>query len=317
MPFPDRGLTKRYRKRYDVFHEGRKALVCTSVGCPYRCNFCTCWKMTDGQYALRSPQSVVDEIAAVEEDYVAFADDNTFDRVDRATEMVELIKQRGIRKHFGGYARSDTIARNPELFRKWSEIGLDRLIIGYEAVTDEGLRRLNKRSSMDDNDRAIAILKQYGIVNMAHFAVRQDFTREDFEALWRYVEERDLWMPFFTVLTPLPGSDQWAEVREQVLTESFDLFDLGHSVLPTKLAQDEFLSGVFGLWRRNYSPLRYARKRLSQLGRLLKGKLPDKSTREIVPLVWLLLMNVLIRLAMLKIRRNHHLYLRPATAGTH
>jgi radical SAM superfamily enzyme YgiQ (UPF0313 family) len=312
MPVPDRSITRPYRRHYDAFKEGRKALVVTSIGCPYRCTFCTCWKMANGQYALRSPESIVKEIASLEDDCVFFADDNTFEKVDRAIEMYELIKSRGIRKRYGGYARSDTIARHPELIEKWSEIGLERLVIGMEAVTDEGLDRVNKRCSMADNEKAVAVLKRYGVVNIPHFLVRQDFAVSDFEALWNYVQDSDLWMPIFLVLTPLPGSELWKQERERLLTDSFDLFDLAHSVLPTELPQEMFVSKYAQLWLRSCSFWRYARKRLSQLSQLVRAEVPEEVTREIIPLPRLLALNIMLRLSFRKIRRNHRLYLRPA-----
>lgn len=312
MPTPDRRITKRYRRHYDLFKEGRKALVVTSVGCPYRCTFCSCWKMTNGQYAVRSPESVVEEIASVEEGGVFFADDNTFEKVDRAFKMCELIKSRGIRKRYIGYARSDTIARHPELIEKWSEIGLERLIVGMEALTDEGLERVNKRSSIADNEKAVTVLKKHGVANIPHFLVRQDFGAKEFDAMLKYVQERDLWLPTFTVLTPLPGSELWKQEKQRLLTDSFDLFDLAHSVLPTKLPQEVFVSKLRQLYLRNYSPRRYARKRLWQLSQLLRAKLPEKETREIIPLLPLLVQNIWLRLGFRKIRRNHRLYLRPA-----
>ena len=49
--------------------------------------------------------------------------------------------------------------------------------------------------------------------------------------------------------TPLPGTDLWDEVSDQVVTEDWELFDITHSVLPTKLPLEEFYREFAGLWQ--------------------------------------------------------------------
>jgi hypothetical protein len=51
------------------------------------------------------------------------------------------------------------------------------------------------------------------------------------------------------VLTPLPGTDLWDEVRPDVMTEDWELFDIAHTVLPTRLPLDEFYRQYAGLWQ--------------------------------------------------------------------
>ena len=141
----------------------------------------------------------MEEIASIEEEHIFFGDDNTFHDIKRAERMYELIKEKGIRKRYGGYARSDTIARHPEIIEKWSTIGLDALVVGLEAIDDMNLKSFQKRSSMDDNEKAIKVLRENRVTNLAHFLVKEDFETKDFHALLNYVVERDLWFPFFTI----------------------------------------------------------------------------------------------------------------------
>ncbi len=61
-PMPARHLTSSYRGRY--FSEWMRPLasIRTSKGCPHRCNFCAQWKLSDGRYLRRSPESVIEEL---------------------------------------------------------------------------------------------------------------------------------------------------------------------------------------------------------------------------------------------------------------
>lgn len=42
------------------------------------------------------------------------------------------------------------------------------------------------------------------------------------------------------MLTPLPGTDLGAEVKNQLITHDYDYFDFIHTVLPTALSLKEF-----------------------------------------------------------------------------
>ena len=239
-----------------------------------------------------------------------FADDNTFQDVKRALKIYDLIKARCIRKKYIVYARSDTIAKHPEVIEAWSEIGLDKIVIGFEVISDDDLKKFNKQNTLENNEKTITILKKNGVLNIAHFLIRQDFNIKDFDELRRYVDKHDIWMPIFPVLTPLPGTDLWTEEKHRLLTDTFDLFDLFHSVLPTRLPLRQFLSEIETLYLHNYSIWRYIKKRLWQLLQIIKGRKIEKETGEILPLLPLIVLNRTFRVALKKTKRNHLVYLK-------
>jgi len=94
-----------------------------------------------------------------------------------------------------------------------------------EAVSDRDLVGFNKKSSVEVNDRAAEVLKKNNVVNLAHFLTRQDFEEEDFERVFQYVDSRDIWAPFCTILTPLPGTQLFEEKRAELLTVDFGRSD--------------------------------------------------------------------------------------------
>lgn len=77
LPFPRRDLTAAYRQSY--FSEWMRPLasIRTSKGCHFRCQFCALWKLTGGRYFTRQPERIVEELGAIEEKYVFFADDES------------------------------------------------------------------------------------------------------------------------------------------------------------------------------------------------------------------------------------------------
>jgi len=239
-PIPARHLTRRYQKRY--YHGARRpyALVETSRGCPYRCKFCAVWRFYQGKYRKRSAQWVINDLLQIEAPHVFFCDDNFLGDIRHNEALCEAVVQSGIKKHFMAQVRADSVAKNTELLRKWRDIGLEAVFIGFESVVQQGLDSLSKRTSVDDNNEAIRILKKLGINVVASFIVDPDFSKADFATVRRYVREKKLRIPVFSVLTPLPGTVLWEEKVDELTTTNYELFDLHHAVLPTSLGLKRF-----------------------------------------------------------------------------
>lgn len=257
-PFPRRELTSEYRRHY--FSEWMKPLatVVTSKGCPFRCDFCCLWKLTDGHYLERSPESVVEELEGIQEKNVFFADAESMINATRMGRLAELIKERGIDKRYFCYSRSDTVLKHPELFRQWRAIGLERVFVGFEFFRDEHLGDVRKRATVKENEEAMRLLNELDISMIASFLVKPDFDKEDFRAFAAYCrrlkEKMKFSMFLFSVLTPLPGSDFYDASRSKLTSTNYDHFDLFHPVLPTKLPMKEFFEELHGLYQEVNGP---------------------------------------------------------------
>lgn len=242
LPFPNRQLTSKYRNLY--FAEWMKPLasIRTSKGCPYRCHFCAEWKVAEGHYLKRKPERIVEELAQITEPNVFFADDESLIDAERMTYLTKLIKQAGIKKRYYLYGRSDTIIKHPELLKAWRDIGLERIFVGFEFFRDEDLKYIKKGSSSEDNEKAMRILQKLGIEVYASFIVRPEFSKADFEAYRRYCRKLKTKSATFAMLTPLPGTDLYAEVKDKLILNDPDYFDFIHTMLPTVLPLKEFYS---------------------------------------------------------------------------
>src|SRR3990170_3818449 len=89
-------------------------------------------------------------------------------------------------------------------------------------------------------EKALDLVKSLGIRPMATFIVDPEWEEEDFEKLKNYVIKHKLSTPSFTILTPLPGTEVYNERKNDLVTLNYQLFDLLHVVLPTKLPLREF-----------------------------------------------------------------------------
>ncbi|MGQ9823748.1 MAG: B12-binding domain-containing radical SAM protein [Desulfotomaculales bacterium] len=253
VPFPDRALTGDLRNRYYLGLRKPLITVETARGCPHHCNFCSVWRFYKKRFRSQSAERVVEELARLPAGDVLFTDDNFLANVDRAAKIAERIKSLRLPlRRYIFQARSDTIVRHPEVIREWKEVGLDHVFIGFEKIDQEGLEKVNKQNTVENNEKAFKFLQSLKIGVYASFIVDPDFTKTEFAKLKNYIKKLNIAQPYFSVLTPLPGTELFENVRERITSWNYELYDLLHAVLPTKLSTPDFYRELAGLYRAAY-----------------------------------------------------------------
>jgi radical SAM superfamily enzyme YgiQ (UPF0313 family) len=254
LPVPDRQTTAPDRHRYFIDIMEPVALVRTSVGCPYRCSFCSLWKIMDGLYHRHDVNRVVEEIGSVEEEWIFLVDDEPFIDGKRMYQIAKALHDRGVRKRYFAYCRIDSLLRETEALKAWKEIGLDRLFIGIEAISDEGLLDFSKKLVASQVEAGIKKCRELGILVWGQFIVRPDFTKRSFTQLARFIEHHRIDYPSFTILTPIPGTGALTSFDHVLAKQSngrpdWDQFDCQHPVTQTTLPPEQFLQEYRNLQR--------------------------------------------------------------------
>ena len=254
LPLPDRTLTESDRSRYFIDWMKPVALIRTTVGCPYRCTFCSLWKMMDGHYYMRSIDQVVEEMRGIRERFVFLVDDEAFINGRRMAELARGLARAGLRKRYFAYCRIDTILRRRDVLELWRQIGLERLFVGIDEISDSQLEAFNKHCDLSQIEAGLSAAREIGIEVFAQFVVNPAYTRQDFQRLVRFIEHHKLHYPSFTVLTPIPGTDM-LQTFDHVLEKqpngrpNWDLFDCQNTVTRTALPRDEFRREYRSLFR--------------------------------------------------------------------
>ena len=259
LPFPARHLIRDYAGEYYINFRRPLALLETARGCPFKCNFCSVWKFHESTFREKSPDRVVKELAQIEAPNVFITDDIFWMNVKRGRELAKALIDSGIRKHYTIQTRSDIICKFPDLVEMWKECGRMTVFLGLEKVDDAGLKSVNKKNTADHNNQAIRILQELGVGYTPNFIVDPMWDRADFDKLKRWIDETGAYNSGFSVLTPLPGTDLWDETVGDVVTRDWELFDIAHTVLPTKLPLHEFYAEYAGLWKHG-TEVRYQRE---------------------------------------------------------
>lgn len=248
-PKPARHLIERYADKYYINFRKPLALMETARGCPFKCNFCSVWKFHESTFREKSPARVVEELHDITAPNIFITDDIFWMNVKRGEAMAKEIQAAGIRKYFTVQTRTDIICKFPHLIEMWKDCGNLAIFLGLESVTDEGLKAVNKKNTADNNVRAIQILKELGVGFTPNFIVDPNWDRDDFQRLRDWIEKMGAYNSGFSILTPLPGTDLWDSAKKNVTTHKWEMYDIVHTVLPTKLPLEEFYDEYSRLWR--------------------------------------------------------------------
>lgn len=143
----------------------------SSVGCPYRCNFCDfCYIFPT--IKMRSYESLLEEFTLIKNhstfnnvSIIHFSDDNIFINEKRVTDMCNVINNSGIDRPWGGFIRSTSINNNN--IQSIRDSGFQFSFIGVESGDQTLLNNMNRNQNINDMQNGIEILNKSDInVNM-------------------------------------------------------------------------------------------------------------------------------------------------------
>lgn len=233
---PDRSMPQKYTDKYYYLFQEKCALIKTSLGCPYSCNFCFCKEISP--YIARSIDDCINELLQMTQKEVYIVDDDFLFNRNRLLEFYKKIKAHKIDKRFLVYGRADFIAANEDIMAKLSEIGLSAVIVGIEASSQNELDTYNKKSDISDNENAVKILQKYNIECYATVILGVDWDEDDFIRLYKYIKQLKLVFVNLQPFTPMPGTIYFDEYRDKLIIpyEESEKWDMAHLVIkPTKI----------------------------------------------------------------------------------
>ncbi len=247
---PDRSHLKRWIDTYKVGNSPfPSTYVFTSLGCPYKCTFCSIWTQFKGKYHQRTVESLINELKSID-DYpvVRFADANTVVDEKFMLQLFKRIEEEGIQKIFVMDIRADVAANRPDIIEKLARGGLKVVICGFESFRDEELKKYHKDSPAIDNQEAVKVFEQNGIMVRGNYVIPPDYDVRDFEALADYANRNKVVYAGYTVLTPMPGTIYHQQVKDQIIDYNYKKYNFFNSVTKTTLPYDEFHRRIGSLW---------------------------------------------------------------------
>ena len=251
-PVPDRTLTQVYRDKYFYVFHNKVALVKASFGCPYKCNFCFCRKITGDNYHARPLEEVVEELAGIREKEIYIVDDDFLINPKRIRRFIDLLKARHLDKRFLLYGRADFIVDHPLLIRDFREVGLRTVIVGLESFEDAELSEFNKQTTGDLNRRAMEVLNRYRVDCYAAVIISPGWDHQDFKKAGDIMISLGIRFVNLQPLTPLKGTGIGVDERDLVVDRSdYEKWDLAHvTIRPEKMSVEAFYRNILTLYLR-------------------------------------------------------------------
>jgi len=231
--------------------------IMTSWGCPFACNFCSVTAMFGRGYRYRSAESVMAEIEDKKPTSIFFYDDNFAADKRRLKTLLRMMIERGNLVPWSAQVRTDVV-KDPELLDLMRRSKCDRVALGLESVSQATLDSYDKSQSLEDIASAIDTLHDYGIKSHGMFVIGADTdTRDTVRETAKFAREHHIDTLMLNILTPLPGTQQFADMDEadRIFNRDWDLYDGQHVVFsPAQMSAEELQLEVMRAFARFYSP---------------------------------------------------------------
>lgn len=235
----------------------------TTRGCPLDCEFCAVTTFFGGSYRNRPLEEVVadlDRLRPFEGAHIPnalfFVDDNIVSNRAYARELLSRLADRGIR--WLAHA-SVNLARDAEILQLCQRSGCMGVLIGFESLSAETLQSIGRKSRLQvDYLDAIQRIHDHGIGIDGSFVFGFDTDDESvFDRTLEFVTRAKIEAPYFSILTPYPGTRLHARLRDadRILTTDWSQYDTSHVVIrPQRLTEDQLQEGYWRVFREAYTP---------------------------------------------------------------
>jgi len=258
IPIPRKDLFAKYKDSYLTAN-----VIQTTRGCPFNCSFCVVTSFFGRTFRHRRVEDVIEEAGSVSGDFVFFVDDNIAVNRSYAKLLFESLMPLG--KKWVSQASID-VAEDDELLSLASASGCIALFLGFETLSQDGLREIDKpvNERIDYKD-AIAKIRSHGIGVYGAFIVGLDIdTRDVFEKTLEFAINNRLEAANFAILTPHPGTRLRAKLeKENRITHSdWSKYDGGNVAFKPKLMSPEELQEGHDWMKQQFYSLSSIVKRL-------------------------------------------------------
>lgn len=150
------------------------------------------------------------------------------------------------------------LARNPRLLKIVADSGCRILSLGIESISQDGIDKLNKSwVKTSDHEDLLRKISEAGIIPATEMMVGTDSdTRETIQRTFDFVKRTQIPIPKFYILTPMPGSELYDELKAQgrLIHEDYNYYTATNCVFtPANLAPDELDQLFWWLYRKVYT----------------------------------------------------------------
>lgn len=231
-------------------------IVCTSRGCPFKCDFCynSCNSCRD-IYINRPIEAVIDDIKAINKKHIMFIDDNFIGNPKWTLDFVRAIRPLKIKWNA---AVSSNIVDMTDLLDEMVMSGCQSLFIGFESLNENSLKDVNKtQNNIKKYERLVNELHSRNIMINASFVFGLDGdTKTTFKSTLDWIVENKIETVTSHILTPYPGTKLYDDFIKESRITSFDYSEYNTASVvfkPKKMTEKELYEGYIWIYNEIYS----------------------------------------------------------------
>lgn len=268
LPFPARHLTNP-KNYWEIMFLGEPTVwILPTRGCPYDCIFCAQRDLNKRRVRYRSPQNIVDELEEIVRKYgvknFVFFDETFNFNHQFVINVCQEILFRGLKIKWWCAARADRV--RTDVVKIMKKAGCIELRFGLESANDEILKYFQKGETIADIRRGLEIVKKEGM----NFSLQCIFgapqeSEETIKNTMTFIKEMKPFFVSFNVLTPLPGSQLYEQIKDKIKPEDMRSFDILHTKYPLgRYSGEELQQIIKRAYLSYYLSFGFAQKTLEQ-----------------------------------------------------
>ena len=245
-----------------LFHQ-----IQTTRGCPFRCRFCSVPDISGQDFRFKPVECVIHELRSLPKAKGPIAggkplyivDDNFISRTRYTKDLLRAMIPLARAGEIPSWSAETTlnVASDEEMLDLFRDAGCSTLIIGFESVTEASLAAMDKPVNFClTYQEAIDRIHARGMTIIGNFIVGFDTdTLGVFQQTLDFIQRTGILYPFFSILTPMPGTKLFDEYKAagRLDHEDWHLYDTRHVVFsPTHMRRDELMDGYIWLYEQSY-----------------------------------------------------------------
>ncbi len=248
----------------------------TSRGCRYNCSFCSVIRINGRGMRHMEPERVVEELRMISRlsprlpgpTPVFLHDDDLMSDPEYRTLLLEALVRSKLKLALVCQT-SIGMARSDHMLDLAQRAGFFSMFVGLESISREALLQVNKKNRPHEYKELIGRLHRRGIGITAGIIFGMDSDDPGiFDRTVDFLEDIEVDNAHMSLLTPLPGTETFADLYEQgrIVDLDWGRFDLRHAVIqPAQMTPEQLRQGLWDAYYRFHAGPARRRRFVRQL----------------------------------------------------
>ncbi len=194
------------------------AVILTSRGCPFNCNFCCSKKLNPDKVRFRDIDDIERDIKSLSERGVKvlrFSDENITSKTNHLEKVCDVLRKYHEKYGIVGRISSRVDSLDPELWDFVSSSGITEVAIGFESRDQRVLDSINKKITVEEQDECLNAINKSDMTSRV--LMMTGCTGTNIKTLSKnskFILSEDYDLIACTIYTPLPGTPVWENSEE-------------------------------------------------------------------------------------------------------